>query len=69
MGKVAKGRPPNKWKLFIRDSTISPPVEFASEHNSKREALERAYDLPPHFTAIRIVGPRGERIERDALER
>jgi hypothetical protein len=40
---VALGRPLNKWKLFIRDSTVSPPLEFASEHNSKREALERAY--------------------------
>jgi hypothetical protein len=66
---VALGRPLNKWKLFIRDSTVSPPLEFASEHNSKREALERAYDLPPHFTAVRIVGPHGERIESDALER
>jgi hypothetical protein len=66
---VAKGRPPNKWKLFISDSRMSPPVEFCSECNSKREALEQAYDLPPHYIAVRIEGPRGERIERDVLER
>jgi hypothetical protein len=66
---VAKGRPPKKWKLFVRDSTTSPPVELLSEHNSKREALERAYDLPPHHIAVLIEGPNGERIERDALER
>ena len=66
---MAKGRPPNKWRLFIRDATIAPPEEFFSEHNSKREALERAYDLPPRQLAIRIEGPHGERIERDAIER
>jgi hypothetical protein len=59
---VAKGRPRNKWRLFIRDSTISPPIEFSTEH---REALERAYDLPPHYTAVRIEGPHGERLESD----
>ena len=66
---MAKGRPRNKWKLLIRDSTISPPIEFYTEHNSKREALERAYDLPPHYTAVRIEGPHGERLESDDLER
>lgn len=44
-------------------------MEFFSEHNSKREALERAYDLPSRHLAIRIEGPHGERIERDAIER
>jgi hypothetical protein len=66
---VAKGRPPNRWKLFIRDVTVAPPIEFFSEHNSKREALERAYDLPPRHLAVRIEGPHGELIERDAIVR
>jgi len=45
-----------------------PPVTVISEHQSKRAALERAYSLPPNHTALRIEGPKGERINRDAIE-
>ena len=62
------GRPPNTWKLFVRNSTMFPPVTVISEHQSKRAALERAYSLPPNHTALRIEGPKGERINRDAIE-
>jgi hypothetical protein len=62
------GRPPNTWKLFVRNSAVSPPVTVISEHRSKRAALERAYSLPPNHTALKIEGPNGARIDRDAIE-
>jgi hypothetical protein len=62
-------RPLNKWKLFIRDLTVSPPVEICSEHDSKQEAIERAYSLPPHHVAICIESPHSKRTEHDTLER
>ena len=66
---TAPSRPLKKWKLFIRDLTASPPVEICSEHNSKQEAIERAYSLPPRHIAIRIEGPPSKRTEHDTLER
>jgi hypothetical protein len=60
---------PKKWKLFICNWAGSPPIEYCSECNSKGEAIERAYDLPPQCKAVRIEGPHGERIGAEALER
>jgi len=66
---VRRLRPPTKWKLIICNWTVSPPIEFCCECNSKGEAIERAYDLPRQCVAVRIEGPHGERIDAEALER
>ena len=62
-------RPSKKWKLIICNWAVSPPIEYSSECNSKGEAVERAYELPPQCIAVRIEGPHGERIGVEALER
>jgi len=66
---VQRLRAPKKWKLIICSWAVSPPIEYCSECNSKGEAIERAYDLPPQCIAVRIEGPHGERIGSEALER
>ena len=67
--KATRALPPKKWRLIICNWTVSPPVEFCSECNSKGEAIERAYNLPPQCIAVRIEGPHGERIDSKVLER
>ncbi len=42
-----------KWKLLI---------EAETEHDTEEEALKRTCNLPGHHTALRIIGPHGERI-------
>jgi len=67
--KAPRALPLKKWRLIICNWTVSPPVEFCSECNSKGDAIERAYHLPPQCIAVRIEGPHGERIDSKVLER